>query len=162
MRRIKQLLPEAETNRILLEGKNGVLSLIDPEGEPYGVPISFAYDDGGNRIYFHSAVAGRKIDCVGRGARCSLCVVDQDEIVAEEFTTYFRSAIVTGHICIVSDKEEILRGLMLLCDKYSAGIDPAKEISRCMGHVAVMRLDIDSMTGKEAIELVRKRKGNGE
>ncbi|MDE5982020.1 MAG: hypothetical protein K2G92_02780, partial [Duncaniella sp.] len=49
-------------------------------------------------------------------------------------------------------------GLLLLCEKYSPGIDPDDEISKCIGHVTVLRLDIDCMTVKETIELVRKRK----
>lgn len=37
-----------------------------------------------------------------------------------------------------------------------------REISKCINHVTVLCLDIDSMTGKEAIELVRKRKEAGQ
>ena len=50
-----------------------------------------------------------------------------------------------------------MKGLLLLCDKYSPGIGPEDEIAKCIRHVSVLRLDIDSKTGKEAIELVRKR-----
>lgn len=157
MRRFRQLLPEEETRRILREQTNGVLSLVDPDGEPYGVPLSFAYD-GESAIYFHSATAGRKVDCIsGGGSRCSFCTISQDLIVPDEFTTYFRSAIVSGHISIVTDRDEIMKGLLLLCEKYSPGVDSSEEIARCLGHVAVMRLDIEEMSGKEAIELVRAR-----
>ena len=156
MRRFRQLLDEEITKNILSNATNGVLSLVDIDGEPYGVPVSFAFN--GNRsIYIHSAVKGHKIDCIVSNPRCSFCVVDQDLIVPDEFTSYFSSVIVRGSIHIVSDADEIMKGLLLLCRKYSPGIDPAAEISKCLNHVAVLRLDIESMTGKEAIELVRKR-----
>ena len=75
----------------------------------------------------------------------------------DEFTSYFRSVIVKGRIHAVNAHDEIMKGLLLLCDKYSPGIGPEDEIAKCIRHVSVLRLDIDSKTGKEAIELVRKR-----
>ena len=156
MRRFKQLLDEQATKEILNNATNGVLSLVDSDGEPYGVPISYAYD-GDRNIYFHSAVKGHKIECIEADSRCSFCVVAQDLIVPDEFTTYFRSVIVKGRIHAVGSHYEMMKGLLLLCDKYSPGIDPEAEISKCIRHVSVLRLDIDSMTGKEAIELVRDR-----
>ena len=156
MRRFKQLLSEQAAKEILDNAPDGVLSLIGPAGEPYGVPISYVYD-GDKRIYFHSAVKGHKIDCIQANGRCSFCVIGQDLVVPDEFTTYFRSVIVKGSIRIVGSRDETIRGLLLLCGKYSPGIDPGPEISKCIDHVYVLCLDIESMTGKEAIELVRNR-----
>lgn len=87
-------------------------------------------------------------------------MVGQDKIVPEEFTSYFRSVIVKGNISIMASQDEIMKGLLLLCEKYSPGIDSDNEIAKCLGHVLVLRLDIKSMTGKEAIELVRHRKAS--
>ncbi len=157
MRRFKQLLPEDGTKEILYSATNGVLSLVDADGEPYGVPISYAYD-GDCHIYFHSAVKGHKIDCIKADSRCSFCVVGKDKIIPEEFTSYFRSVIVKGAIHIATSPDEIMKGLLLLCEKYSPGINSDAEIAKCLSHVSVLRLDIESMTGKEAIELVRERK----
>lgn len=155
MRRFRQQLSTDKVTEILNAGTNGVLSLTGIDGEPYGVPVSYAYDGDGH-IYFHSALVGHKIECIKANARCSFCVVAQDCIVPEEFTTYFRSVIVSGRIEILSDAGQIHYGLMELCRKYSPGVDSAAEISRCIRHVAVMRMDIDDITGKESIELVRR------
>lgn len=156
MRRFKQLLDDKISKEILNNATSGVLSLVDSFGEPYGVPVSYVYD-GDKCIYFHSAVKGYKIECIEATGRCSFCVVSQDLIVPEEFTTYFRSVIAKGSIHVVKDREEMIKSLLLLCGKYSPGIDPESEISGCINHVSVLRLDIDSISGKEAIELVRKR-----
>ncbi len=158
MRRSKQLLDGQAAKAILCRATNGVLSLLDPDMEPYGVPLSYVYD-GDKRIYFHSATKGHKMDCIKGDTCCSFCVIGQDLIVPDEFTSYFRSVIVKGRISVVQDAGEIERGLRLLCDKYSPGIDAGDEISKCIGRVAVLRLDIDGMTGKEAIELVGKHGG---
>lgn len=156
MRRFRQELSTDDTICILNSCTNGVLSLVDSDGEPYGVPLSYAFD-GKESIYFHSATAGHKLECIAAGARCSFCVVAQDSIMPAEFTTYFRSVIASGVIQPVTDPDEIRMGLKLLCDKYSPGIDPESEIARCISHVTVLRLDIASVSGKESIELVRKR-----
>ena len=156
MRRFKQQLAVGDAVKILNSCTNGILSLVDTDGAPYGVPISYVYD-GGNHIYLHSAACGRKIDCIKADSRCSFCVVSQDNIVPEEFTTYFRSVIEAGRIKILTDAEEILHGLIMLSDKYCPGIDPTKEIDKFRNTVKVLRIDIDSITGKESIELVRQR-----
>ena len=159
MRRFRQLLPKDMTEDILKKGSNGVLSLIDQDGEPYGVPISYVYD-GGNKIYFHSATSGYKIDCIEACNYCSFCVVDRDMVVPEEFTTYFRSAIAKGSIRKIRDSKEIHNALLMLCEKYSPGIESTNEIAKCMSHVMILCLDITELTGKEAIELVRARQNN--
>ena len=156
MRRCRQQLPDPEVKRILAAATHGVLSLTDIDGEPYGVPLSFAYD-GTHAIYFHCARCGRKIECIRGDVRASFCIVSCDEIRPEEFTTYFRSVVLAGRISIVEDREETIRGLRMLSDKYSPGIDCETEIARCLNRVAVLRFDIAAMSGKEAIELVRKR-----
>lgn len=156
MRRFKQQLPIEDAVKILNSCTNGILSLVDKEGNPYGVPISYVYD-GNKHIYLHCASAGRKIDCINAYSRCSFCVVAQDHVVPEEFTTYFRSVIVTGRIKILTDPGEINAGLIMLSNKYCPGIDPTNEIEKFIKVVKVLRIDIDNITGKESIELVRQK-----
>lgn len=47
--------------------------------------------------------------------------------------------------------------MRMLGEKYSPGIDSTHEIADALDRVAVLRLDIESLTGKEAIELTRRR-----
>ncbi len=157
MRRFKQLLSQEETKQILTGSSSGVLSLVDAEGIPYGVPLSFAYD-GIRSLYFHSAVNGHKVEAIQAHPQASFCIISQDEIKPEEFTTYFRSVIVQGRLSIVKEPEEIIKGLQLLGNKYAPGIDSTAEIAQSLAHVLVFKLDIENITGKEALELVRQRK----
>lgn len=157
MRRFKQLLNEEDAKKILAGSTSGVLSLVDAEGQAYGVPLSFAYD-GVRSLYFHSAVNGYKIEAIRTHPQGSFCIIAQDEIKPEEFTTYFRSVIVQGALSIVKELEEIIKGLRLLGDKYAPGIDSSSEIAKSLAHVLVFKMEIESITGKEAIELARERK----
>ena len=156
MRRSKQQMPNNETIEILRRATNGVLSLIDPDGVPYGVPMSFIFD-GEKSIYFHCALSGRKIDCIKNNQRCCFTVIDQDEIHADEFTTYYRSVIVEGHISILSEREKMIEALRMLSFKYSPGIDCEPEIAKGIDRVLILRMEIESLSGKEAIEITRRR-----
>lgn len=157
MRRFKQLLPAEEVERILRNGKYCVMAVSGDDGYPYAVPVNYAYD--GISIYIHSAAQGHKIDALRRNSKCSLCVVDKDDVIPEEFTSYFRSVIAFGTACFVESTDEKIAALRLLGGKYSPGIDPEAEIYRFIKTVCIIRIDIDSVTGKEAIELTRA--GNG-
>lgn len=157
MRRFKQELPDVESRRILKVGKYAVWAVDGDDNYPYAVPVNYVYD--GEVIYVHCARQGHKIDSIVRNPRCSMCIVEKDDVVPAEFTSYFRSVIVFGRAEIVEDENMRLDALRLLCDKYSPGIDPTDEISKFLKAVCIVRISIDSMTGKEAIELTRQRKG---
>ena len=101
MRRKRQALPPEQCAAILRRGTSGVLALAGDAGYPYAVPLSYVYTDG--KLYFHCAKAGHKLDAIQREPRASFCVIDQDEIVPEEYTTYFRSVIAFGRIRILAD-----------------------------------------------------------
>ena len=155
MRRFKQQLPIEEAKQILIHGKECVLALAGDDGYPYAVPINYVYD--GEHIYLHSALQGHKIDALRRNHKLSLCVIDKDDIVPEEFTTYFRSVIVFGKATFVEDENEKVEALRNLSEKYSVGIDPTAEIKKFLKTVAIIEISIDKITGKEAIELTRQR-----
>lgn len=155
MRRFKQQLSAEEVERILRNGKYCVMAVSGDDDYPYAVPVNYVYY--GTAIYIHSAAQGHKIDAIRRNPKCSLCIVDKDDVIPEEFTSYFRSVIVFGKANFVESMEDKVTALRLLGEKYSPGIDPDSEISRFIKTVCVVRIDIDCITGKEAIELTRTR-----
>ena len=155
MRRHRQQLSREECERILGRCTSGVLALTGDGGYPYAVPLSYVYADGA--IIFHSAVEGHKVDAIRRDSRCSFCVIEQDEIKPAEFTTYFRSVIVFGRIQILEDDNEKVQALRLLGSRYSPGDEHGlqHEIDKSLDHVLLLRLDVEHLSGKQAIELVR-------
>ncbi len=157
MRRIKQKLTEADSLGVLERGTSGVLAVSGEDGYPYAVPLSYALLNG--RIIFHSAAEGHKIDAVRASDKVSFCVIDQDLIVPEEFTTYFRSVIVFGRIRILDSDSEKREALEKLALKFSLPEDDEgrkKEVDGSLSRVCMMELTIDHISGKEAIELVSR------
>lgn len=157
MRRKKQLLPEDETERIMATGLVGVLGVAGDNDYPYTVPVNYVYEDG--KIYFHSAKVGHKIDGIQRNNKVSFCVIDQDEIIPEKFTSYFRSAIAFGKARVVTDEVVKQHAMGLLVHKYSPGLEAegAIEIRKDWNILNVVEIVIDHITGKEAIELVNRK-----
>ena len=114
----------------------------------------------GARFFFHSAKTGHKIDALRSCDKACFTVVDMDDVVADEFTTYFRSVICFGRVKILETPEEIVPAMRILADRYSpdeADEKKENEITKQLPALAVIELDVEHMTGKEAIELVRKR-----
>lgn len=157
MRRNRQLLPEEESIAILENGTSGVLALSGDSGYPYAVPINYVYNDG--KLYFHSALNGHKIDAIRRNGLASFCVIAQDVVVPAEFTTRFRSVIAFGRIRIIDEPVEKRRTAELLAAKYDpdnlGNLD--REMEKGFDRMCMIELEIEHLTGKEAIELARKK-----
>ncbi len=168
MRRKKQLLPPDESIAILAESLFGVLGTGGTDGQPYAVPISYAYDgtpdaESGapcGRIYLHCAVVGHKLDALAENPRVSFAVVGSNKTAPERLTTLFRSVIAFGTARHARDENEKRAGLLALGAKYCPGLDDlvAKEIDGSLNRTEVIAIDLEAITGKEAIELVHQRK----
>ena len=159
MRRKGQALSESECTAILNRGTSGVLALSGDDGYPYAVPISYVYD--GQKLFFHSAKTGHKLDAARRYPKASFCVIDQDQVVAEEYTSYFRSVIVFGTMRVLEDEQEKRAAIEKLALKYAPG-DSAESrqraISREWAALCMLELTPEHITGKQAIELARARR----
>ena len=155
MRRFRQELSENESLEILKRGKVAVMAVAGDDDYPYAVPLNYVYDNG--YVYLHSASHGHKIDALKKNPKCSLCIIDKDDVIPEKFTSYFRSVIAFGNAEFVTSEEAKIKALRLLCEKYSPGFNPADEIIKSLKSVTVIAIKLERITGKEAIELVRSR-----
>lgn len=160
MRRKKQELTQEETKEILLKGTSGVLAVLGGDGYPYAVPLSFVYDAADAAVYFHCARSGHKLDAIRRCEKASFCVIDQDQIVPEEYTSYFRSVIAFGRVRILEDEGEKRAAIEKLALKYapdSTVEDRKQVIQKEWEPLCMLEMELDHVTGKEAIELVQDR-----
>lgn len=153
----KQILSMEECEDILRRMTSGVLSVQGDDGYPYGVPISYAYDDG--KLYFHGMPAGHKMDAMKAHEKVSFTVIETDQVVPEEYTTYYRSVIVFGKARIIEDDDEKVEALLKLVDKYSADYKAGSmdEINGKLKAVCVFVVEADHISGKEAIEFAEAR-----
>lgn len=81
MRRKKQKLAEEECRAIIERANSGVMGVIGDDGYPYTVPVNpFLM---GNKLYFHSAKAGHKIDAIVKEPKVSFTFIDKDDVVSK-------------------------------------------------------------------------------
>ena len=158
MRRIRQQLTEEENEQILQRGRSGVLAVLGDGGWPYTVPMSYVWH--GGAIWLHCAFAGHKLDAIRACSKVSFCVVDQDDVVPEEYTTYYRSVVVFGHAVELPDCAEGRAALAAMADKYYPGGPPEardRDIDRKFCALRMIRIDPVHITGKQSIELTRRQ-----
>lgn len=156
MRRFRQQLSLEESIKILNDKTVGVLSL-NGDDYPYGVPVNYVYYD--NSIYIHCALTGHKLDIIKANNKVSFCVVGHSEIVEEKFTSYYKSVIIFGKATILNAESEKRKAIEAICNKYASNQTKKatdEEINGSINRMAIIRIDIDHISGKQAIELVRE------
>ena len=136
-----------EAQELLSNGEYGVLSTAGKDGQPYGVPLSYAYKN--NCIYFHCAIDGHKIENIEINPKVSFCVVGNTRILPEKFATEYESAVAFG---VASEIQGVERhsALMGLLEKYSPGfIEEGKKYIDEKSHATkVVKIVIEHITGK--------------
>lgn len=146
MRRNDRQLTEQEATQILERGEYGILSTVCTDGTPYGLPVSYAYQDG--VIYFHCAKdVGLKIENITAQPKVCFTVVGQTEVLPEAFATRYESAIAFGATQKALDKR---KGLILLQEKYSPDYSEtgAQYIEQSLDRVEVYEIKVESLAGK--------------
>ena len=157
MRRSAQALDGGACVEILERGTSGVLALAGDGGWHYAVPLSYAFD--GEKLYFHCAREGHKLDAIRREARASFCVVDRDDVKPAEYTSYFRSVIIFGRVRVLEDEAQKRAAIELLARRYfpeDSAENRRRAIEREWAGLCMLEMDIEHMSGKEAKELARE------
>ena len=160
MRRKRQKLSKEECEEILSRGTSGVLAVSGDDGYPYAVPLSYLYENG--KIFFHCAKTGHKLDSIHRNEKASFCVIDQDRVVPEKYTSYYRSVIAFGTMRVLTGEAEMRAAIEKLAIKYAPEDTPEHrdlEIDREWSALCMLEMSIDHLSGKEAKELVGAQNG---
>lgn len=148
MRRTDRQMPEEFAWQVTDQSEWAVLSMVDPLGLPYCVPVSIARE--GTAVYFHCAREGFKTECLKANNQVCISCVGATKRFPEEFTTEYESATLRGTAAQVEDETEKLHALRLICLRYAAEnmdqFDAA--VARNMARTAIWRIDVTSVTGK--------------
>ncbi len=134
---------------MLKNGEYAVLSMISPEGEPYGVPINYVWN-GKDAIYMHCAPEGRKLLCINRNARVSLCIIGNTQVISDKFTTRYESIILQGKAKNGLDAAERMDALKIFLQKYSPNDMELgmKYAEKSFHRTDIIRVDIERISGK--------------
>jgi len=147
-RKDKQITME-EAQALLTVSEHGILSTVDTDGQPYGVPLNYVYTN--EAIYFHCALQGHKIENIENNPRVSFCVVADTEVLPADFSTNYVSTVVFG-VASEVEGEERYNALMGLLEKYSPDYleEGKKYIEKLDTVTKVFKIDIQQLAGKKA------------
>lgn len=105
-------------------------------------------------------MAGHKVDAIRNCDKASFCVIDKDDVQPEKYTTFFRSVIAFGRIHIIEDEQEKQETARLLGNRYNPDQEEAlqKELEKGLARMVMIRFDMEHLTGKQAIEMVKQER----
>ena len=118
MRRSPQALSREEITELLNTETRGVMSVQGDDGYPYGVPINHLYDEETNRLYFHGATFGHRVDAVKKDPKVSYCVFGGEYQEEGDWARYVKSVIIFGKAVLIDDPDEVVKWSRTLCGKF--------------------------------------------
>ncbi len=118
----KKNIAEERVIEILNSAHWGVLSTVSEDGEPYGVPISFAYDNETCELIIHTAIKGQKIENFTRDNRVCFSIVGSAELIADKFSAKYESVLVFGRIEKIADHDQAYKSAVIFCRKFAPKI----------------------------------------
>lgn len=148
MRRSKLQMTEDWAREIIMQCEYGVLGTADATGVPYCVAVSHVLM--GDKLYFHCALAGRKIENMQENPKVCMSFVGRAKVLREKYTVGYESAIVEGIATMVTDPEEKMEALLLICKRYALESEEANMayIMPMFEKTGVCRIDITAVSGK--------------
>ena len=150
MRRQDREMTQEFALMVVDQSEYTTLATINEDGTPYIVPLSYARE--GEYIYFHCAPVGHKIDNLRRNPKVCMSFVSGTNVLPEQITTEYESAIVFGTASEVTDMEARMAAMRTIMQKYSSVImHKFENIMQATGGVermAVWQVHIDSISGK--------------
>lgn len=153
MRRFKQQLTEERCREVLADGRRGTLAVSGDDGYPYAVPINYCYDAEKNRIYFHGALEGHKLDAIRRCSKVSFNVLSEGVKRDGAWWLEFDSVTIFGKMHEITDSREREYAIRSIGRKYypdEASADAAWE--KYGVNCLALELVPDLMTGKHVNE----------
>jgi uncharacterized protein len=155
MRRDKKEIKDPDVMTAMLNTAHvGRLGTVGHDGSPMIKPVNFIFDDG--KLYFHTALAGEKIEDIRRDNRV-VFEVDQPIAYAKGIQNpcsakyMYRSIIIKGRATIIAERAERIHALERLMKKYQPEGGYGDFLEEKLSVTGVVRIDIGEMKGKQDI-----------
>ena len=154
IRRKKKEMDIDAAKELLQSSRRGVLAVNGDDGYPYAIPINYFYDRNAEKIYFHGARAGHKVDALNVNDKVCFTVYGNETIKEEEaWAPFVQSTVVFGRCHLLEEGVEATEILKKVARKYYPNerlID--EEIERSGKAVQLFEIEIEYISGKEIQE----------
>ncbi|MDU2208179.1 MAG: pyridoxamine 5'-phosphate oxidase family protein [Veillonella sp.] len=142
----------AET--LLQSNRRGILAMNGDNGYPYAIPINYFYDSLAQKIYFHGAKAGHKVESLKVSDKVCFTVYGNERIdEAESWAPYVQSVVVFGRCRLLEAGSESIEQLKEFAMKYYPDEALADDqIARNGRATQMFEITIEHMSGKQVQE----------
>ena len=138
---------------LLQNSRRGVLAVNGDDGYPYAIPVNYFYDRANQRIYFHGARAGHKVDALRVSDKVCFTVYGNETIREESWAPFMQSTVVFGRCHLVEPGEKATVLLKQFAMKYYPNEQMVdEEIAQAGKAVQVFEIEIEHISGKEVQE----------
>lgn len=153
VRKKKNEIDVVAINSLLKNCRRGVLALNGDDGYPYAIPINFLFDKDDNKIYFHGARFGHKVDALKKCDKVCFTIYGNETFKEENWAPYMQSVVIFGRCHLINSNEKT----MILLKKFAMKYYPSEalvdeEIMKCGKAAQMFEIEIQHMTGKEVHE----------
>ena len=153
IRKQKNALSLDAAKQLLRTARRGVLAVNGDNGYPYAIPINYFYDEAQEKIYFHGASAGHKVDALKVCDKVCFTVCGTESIREEAWAPFMQSAVVFGRCRLPESSPETLALLKRFAMKYYPNEQLAEEEIAAAGKaVQMFVIEIEHLSGKEVQE----------
>lgn len=109
LRRKKRAITDEEARELLATCKRGVFAVNGDDGYPYAIPVNYFFDAEHNKIYFHGAKAGHKVDALKRDDKVCFTVYGNEWYQDGDWAPYVMSTVVFGRCRLANDTPRLSR-----------------------------------------------------
>ena len=142
------------TEVLLTFNRRGILAMNGVNGYPYAIPINYFYDNETQKIYFHGAKAGHKVDALKDSDKVCFTVYGDEHIdESEPWAPYIQCAVVFGRCRLLEAGPESIARLKEFAMKYYPSEQLVDEnIAHAGRAVQMFEITIEHMSGKQVQE----------
>ncbi len=153
VRKKKNELDTKAVEALLQQSRRGVLAVNGDDGYPYAIPVNYVYDQNEQRIYFHGARAGHKVDALRACDKVCFTVYGNETIKEEAWAPFMQSVVVFGRCHLMEAGPEATERLKQFAMKYYPSEQLVDEEIEHAGKAAqVFEIVIEHLSGKEVQE----------
>ena len=124
------------------------------DGYPYAIPVNYFFDAEHDKIYFHGAKAGHKVDALKRDDKVCFTVYGNEWYQDGDWAPYVMSTVVFGRCRLANDTpafiEDKVRQLAL--KYYPSAEEVEEEIAKDIKGVQLYEITIEHLCGKQIQE----------
>lgn len=153
IRKQKNQIDIAMAEDLLEQSRRGILAVNGDDGYPYAIPVNYYYDRENQKIYFHGARAGHKVDALKACDKVCFTVYGNETIREDAWAPFVQSTVVFGRCHLIEAGDYAITLLKRFAMKYYPNellVD--EEIARAGKNTQIFEIEIEHIRGKEVQE----------